>query len=59
MPVNGKGAQLGFSHSHENVKTLQIVNTWKASKEFERLVLDRRLGEVRRRRRRRRRRFCF
>jgi hypothetical protein len=35
---------LGFSHNHQNVRTLQIVNVWKASLVFERLVLSSELG---------------
>jgi hypothetical protein len=38
-------APLGFSGNHTNVKTLQIVNVWKCSSLFERLVLSPVLGE--------------
>ena len=37
---------LGFSGNHNNVKTQQIVNCWKASLPFEKLVLSRELGEM-------------
>eukprot|EP00588_Corethron_pennatum_P003915 CAMPEP_0194288326 /NCGR_PEP_ID=MMETSP0169-20130528/36563_1 /TAXON_ID=218684 /ORGANISM="Corethron pennatum, Strain L29A3" /LENGTH=354 /DNA_ID=CAMNT_0039035293 /DNA_START=101 /DNA_END=1165 /DNA_ORIENTATION=- len=36
---------LGFSGNHANVRTLQVVNCWKASSVFERLVLSPELGE--------------
>jgi len=39
---------LGFSGNHQNVKTLQIVNVWKCSTVFEKLVLSQELGKVRR-----------
>ena len=43
--VSAPPPALGFSNNHQNVRTLQIVNVWKASLPFERLVLSSELGE--------------